>query len=84
VDRKQLWFVMRDGTGGKTTYAASRFLCADLPKGGVQKSGLVEVDFNRSENPPCVFTDFATCPFVAGAEPTALGGYGRGIDRGRH
>jgi uncharacterized protein (DUF1684 family) len=22
----------------------------------------VEIDFNRAENPPCVFTDFATCP----------------------
>jgi uncharacterized protein (DUF1684 family) len=62
VDGKQLWFVMRDGTSGKTTYAASRFLYADLPKGGIQKSGVVEIDFNRAENPPCVFTDFATCP----------------------
>jgi uncharacterized protein len=62
VDGKQLWFVMRDLTSGKTTYAASRFLYADLPKGGIQKSGVVEIDFNRAENPPCVFTDFATCP----------------------
>jgi uncharacterized protein (DUF1684 family) len=62
VDGKQLWFVMRDGTSGKTTYAASRFLYADPPKNGVQKSGVVEIDFNRAENPPCVFTDFATCP----------------------
>jgi uncharacterized protein (DUF1684 family) len=62
VDGKQLWFVMRDSTSGKTTYAASRFLYADLPKGGIQKSGVVEIDFNRAENPPCVFTDFATCP----------------------
>ncbi len=62
VDGKQLWFVMRDGTSGKTTYAASRFLYADPPKDGVQKSGIVEIDFNRAENPPCVFTDFATCP----------------------
>jgi uncharacterized protein len=62
VDGKQLWFVMRDLTSGKTTYAASRFLYTDLPKDGVRKSGLVELDFNRAENPPCVFTDFATCP----------------------
>jgi uncharacterized protein len=62
VDGKQLWFVMRDGTSGKTTYAASRFLYADPPKDGIHKSGSVELDFNRAENPPCVFTDFATCP----------------------
>jgi uncharacterized protein (DUF1684 family) len=53
---------MRDLTSGKSTYAASRFLYADLPKGGVKNSGPVEIDFNRAENPPCVFTNFATCP----------------------
>lgn len=52
-----LFFVMRDATSGKTTYAASRFLYADPPK-----DGYVELDFNKAENPPCVFTDYATCP----------------------
>jgi len=62
VDEGQLWFVMRDLTSGKTTYGASRFLYADLPKDGLKKSGAVELDFNKAENPPCVFTNFATCP----------------------
>ena len=62
VDEGQLWFVMRDQTSGKTTYGASRFLYADLPKDGIKKSGMVELDFNKAENPPCVFTNFATCP----------------------
>jgi uncharacterized protein len=62
VDGNELWFVMRDQTSGKATYAASRFLYADLPKGGLKQSGPVEIDFNKAENPPCVFTDFATCP----------------------
>lgn len=57
-----LWFVMRDQTSGKTTYAASRFLYAPLPANGLKKPGTLEIDFNRAENPPCVFTDFATCP----------------------
>ena len=52
-----LFFVMKDQTSGKATYGASRFLYADTPKNGV-----VELDFNKAENPPCVFTDFATCP----------------------
>ena len=52
-----LFFVMRDLTSGKSTYAASRFLYAPLPKGKT-----VELDFNKAENPPCVYTDFATCP----------------------
>jgi uncharacterized protein len=62
LDDNDLWFVMRDGTSGKTTYGASRFLYAELPKGGVKQAGTVEIDFNKAENPPCVFTDFATCP----------------------
>ena len=62
VDGDQLWFVMRDRTSGKTTYSASRFLYADLPAGGLKQSGVVDLDFNTAQNPPCVFTEFATCP----------------------
>jgi uncharacterized protein (DUF1684 family) len=62
VDDNQLWFVIRDETSGKATYSASRFLYAELPKGGLKQEGPVELDFNKAENPPCVFTDFATCP----------------------
>jgi uncharacterized protein (DUF1684 family) len=53
----QLWFILRDQTSGKETYPAGRFLYADLPK-----SGKVVLDFNKSYNPPCAFTAFATCP----------------------
>ena len=52
-----LWFVFRDQTSGKTTNAASRFLYTPFPQ-----DGFVELDFNKAENPPCVFTDYATCP----------------------
>jgi uncharacterized protein len=52
-----LWFVFRDLTSGKTTYGASRFLYTPFPK-----DGFVDLDFNKAENPPCVFTDYATCP----------------------
>ena len=62
VEDNELWFVMRDQTSGKTTYGASRFLYTDLPKAGVKQAGTVEIDFNKAENPPCVFTDYATCP----------------------
>jgi len=62
-----LFFVMRDLTSGKTTYSASRFLYAPLPKDGPGAASgngrkTVELDFNKAENPPCVYTDFATCP----------------------
>jgi len=57
VDEGKLFFVLRDKTSGKTTYGASRFLYAEEPKNGV-----VILDFNKAENPPCAFTAYATCP----------------------
>ena len=52
-----LFFNFKDLTSGKSTYPAGRFLDAPKPVGGY-----VTVDFNRATNPPCAFTDFATCP----------------------
>jgi uncharacterized protein len=54
---KKLFIIFRDLTAGKTSYSAGRYLYADLPT-----DGKVVLDFNRSENPPCAFTKFATCP----------------------
>jgi uncharacterized protein len=62
IDGKELWIVMRDQTSGKSTYAASRFLYTQMPHNGLKQPGPVELDFNRAENPPCVYSDFATCP----------------------
>lgn len=53
----ELEFVFRDGTSGKTTYPASRFLVAPQPR-----DGQTVLDFNKAYSPPCAFTDFATCP----------------------
>jgi uncharacterized protein (DUF1684 family) len=53
----QLFFIFRDGTSGKTTYGAARFLYADPPK-----DGRVVLDFNKAYSPPCAFTPYATCP----------------------
>ncbi len=52
-----LFFIFRDGTSGKGTYPAGRFLYA-----APAKAGKVLLDFNQAVNPPCAFTDFATCP----------------------
>lgn len=57
LDEGQLFFVLRDRTSGKTTYGASRFLYAAQPQ-----NGMVWLDFNEAENPPCAFTAYATCP----------------------
>lgn len=53
-----LFFNFRDRTSGDTTYGAGRFLSAAAPDG----EGRVTLDFNRAVNPPCAYTDFATCP----------------------
>lgn len=53
----ELFFIFRDRTSGKQTYPAGRFLYAALPK-----DGKVILDFNKAVNPPCAFTEFATCP----------------------
>jgi len=47
----------KDATNGDTTYVGGRFLVAEMPK-----NGKVIVDFNRAYNPPCAYTDYATCP----------------------
>ncbi len=52
-----LFLIFADRTNGKTTYGAGRFLYADPVK-----NGMTVVDFNKSYNPPCVFTHYATCP----------------------
>jgi uncharacterized protein len=54
---EDLFFIFRDLTSKTETYEAGRFLHTPLPKDGV-----VALDFNRAYNPPCAFTEFATCP----------------------
>lgn len=57
ADPAQLAIIFRDQTSGDMTYPAGRFLKAPLPQDGV-----TELDFNMAYNPPCAFTEFATCP----------------------
>jgi len=52
-----LFYIFADATNGKETYGAGRFLYSDPPK-----DGRVVIDFNKAHNPPCAFTDYATCP----------------------
>ena len=53
-----LFLIVGDRTNGHETYGGGRFLYAPAPG----PDGLVTVDFNRAYNPPCAFTEFATCP----------------------
>ena len=54
----EFFIVFGDLSNKKTTYGGGRFLYASAP----DKEGNVILDFNKSLNPPCEFTPFATCP----------------------
>jgi len=54
---RELFVMFSDATSGQQTYGAGRFLYVGLPN-----ADRIEVDFNEAFNPPCAFTNFATCP----------------------
>lgn len=53
-----LWLIFGDETNGAETYGGGRFLVS----GPVRPDLSVDVDFNLTYNPPCVFSPYATCP----------------------
>lgn len=55
---EELFVIFADGTSGKETYGAGRYLYTPLP----DETGHVDLDFNRAYNPPCAYTPYATCP----------------------
>jgi len=52
-----LFFNFYDPTNGNGSYPGGRFLDADA---AVNRE--VVLDFNKSRNPPCAYSDYATCP----------------------
>jgi uncharacterized protein len=59
---KVLFFILKDTTSKTTTYAGGRYLHTGLPDHGLDQPGNLVLDFNQLENPPCAYTEFATCP----------------------
>jgi uncharacterized protein len=59
---KSLFFILRDETSKTSTYGGGRFLHTGLPDHGLSEPGNLVLDFNQLENPPCAYTNFATCP----------------------
>lgn len=53
-----LWLIFSDETTGAETYGGGRYLYVSRP----DSNDIVTIDFNKSYNPPCAFTDYATCP----------------------
>ncbi len=52
------FIIFADETNGQETYGAGRFLVVAPP----DAQGHTFIDFNKAYNPPCAFTEFATCP----------------------
>ncbi len=50
--------IFGDRTNGETTYGAGRYMYPEKPG----KDNKVILDFNKAFNPPCAFTEYATCP----------------------
>ena len=65
---KQYFIIFADGTTGHETYGAGRYLYADP----ADAAGRVIVDFNKAYNPPCAFTNYATCPLPPSQNRLAL------------
>lgn len=55
---KGLNLMFQDQTSGRETYGVGRYLYT----AAVAADGTVTLDFNRAHNPPCAYTDHATCP----------------------
>jgi len=54
----RLWIQFMDGTNGNSTYPSGRYHYTEA-----HENGKVFIDFNKAYNPPCAFTDYATCTF---------------------
>jgi hypothetical protein len=54
----RLFVTFADATSGKSTYGSGRFIELEKP----DADGFTYIDFNKAYNPPCAFTEFATCP----------------------
>lgn len=55
---EEFFIIFGDNTNGTSTYSGGRYLYIPTPN----ENGVTYIDFNKAYNPPCVFTDFATCP----------------------
>ncbi len=54
----RLFIQFMDLTNSKSTYPSGRYHYTDA-----HEKGRVMIDFNKAYNPPCAFTDYATCTF---------------------
>jgi uncharacterized protein len=56
--KDELFIIFGDETNGLQTYPSGRYVYIKRPGA----NGITWIDFNKAYNPPCAFTDYATCP----------------------
>lgn len=54
---EEFFVIFADESNGGETYAGGRYLYVSRPN----DQGITQLDFNKAYNPPCVFTEYATC-----------------------
>ncbi|MBX2963448.1 MAG: DUF1684 domain-containing protein [Cyclobacteriaceae bacterium] len=54
----EFFIIFGDETNARETYGAGRYMYVPVPEDGDN----IIIDFNKAYNPPCAFTEFATCP----------------------
>ena len=59
ADVDEYFVMLYDKTSGHETYGSGRYLY--VPR--ADSNGTTYIDFNKAYNPPCAFTEFATCLF---------------------
>ncbi|TYP95134.1 hypothetical protein LX73_0429 [Fodinibius salinus] len=55
---EEFFIIFGDQTNGESTYSGGRYMYVSTP----DENNITHIDFNKAYNPPCVFTNFATCP----------------------
>ncbi|MEM9773285.1 MAG: DUF1684 domain-containing protein [Chloroflexota bacterium] len=58
---ESLFVPFKDGTNGKETYGAGRYLDSDRPGISIV-NGKLQLDFNYAYNPYCAYSDAYSCP----------------------
>ena len=53
------FILIYDETSGHETYGSGRYMYMPI----ANEDGITYIDFNKAFNPPCVYTEFATCLF---------------------
>ncbi|MDZ7660149.1 DUF1684 domain-containing protein [Fodinibius sp.] len=65
----KFFIIFGDKTNGESTYGGGRYIYIPTPN----ENNTTYIDFNKAYNPPCVFTDFATCPLPPSQNKLPIG-----------